>query len=121
MKHWDTLTQAQRIERWENVLRVLRALTPHERREHWSMGTFGYADKCGTVACAAGHCGMDAWFRRRNFRMDIRADGGSDISDVYDFFGQDGAHEIFMNLDPRPVGTVINEVRAYIKQLKVSQ
>lgn len=136
-------TKKQLIERWQNVERVLRELPPHVKRKHFDMATFGYETECGTVACAAGHCGLDPWFRRRGFRMDltnemvwlIEEDLGSRTpihplkeqrlrldwsKSPRDFFGEDGAEKIFYNQVRRPVGQVIREVRAHIKELQSS-
>src|SRR6202020_70353 len=66
------LTREKVIERWENCLRVLQNLTPHQRKRHWNMARFGYKNECGTVACAAGHCGLDTWFRRRGLKLDFK-------------------------------------------------
>src|SRR6267378_1550966 len=74
MKHWDDITPKEQIARWEQVLRVLRGLTKHERKKHFNMGFFGQKTSCGTVACAAGHCGLDPWFRRRGFKLDFIED-----------------------------------------------
>lgn len=124
-------TQKQLVERWENVLRVLRALTPHQRKKHWDMETYGEVTDCGTVACAAGHCGMDPWFRRRGFKatpVDSHPNdflhGGTKVLELSlylpDFFGHAGAHGILWNATRRPVGTVIREVRDHIKWLKAA-
>lgn len=121
MKSFDSITKKQRIERWENVLRVLRALTPHERKKHFDMAWWGRKTDCGTIACAAGHCGMDPWFRKRGFRLSfVKGDEGGEVPSVTDFFGFTGAHDIFLNSNARPVSQVIKEVRAHITQMKVS-
>ena len=126
MKYWDSCTKRERIERWEQCLRVLKNLSPHERRKHWDMRNWGRKTDCGTVACAAGHCGLDPWFRRRGFclipeEMDDSRNASGYFKDeagpIY-FFGPDGTQEIFWNSDPRPVSQVIREVKAYIKELK---
>ncbi len=115
------------IVRWENCLRVLQRLTPHERRNHWDMSFFGRKNACGTVACAAGHCGLDPWFRRRGFTLRFNSEG-QDIMDggiVETFFGYKGTNKIFFNSTHRPVRTVIREVKNHIKWLqqieKISQ
>jgi len=72
MKTWYQINKAQRIERWENALRVLKALTPHERKRHFDMSRWGAKTACGTVACAAGYCGLDPWFRRQGFKMRLK-------------------------------------------------
>lgn len=125
MKTFDECTKEQKIERWENVLRVLRALTPHQRRRHWNMGFFASVTDCGTVACAAGHCAFDPWFRRRGFAMDRKridaeylTDGSNIGYTVPYFFGKEGSDDIFFKTDRRPVREVIKEVLAYIKSLR---
>lgn len=118
-------TNAELIERWEQCLRVLEQMPEHEREKHWDMSDWGNRTPCGTVACAAGHCGMDAWFRDRGFRMDIlKCDCGSpdcynvEISNVNEFFGDEGADHIFCNSRQRPVEAVIEEVKAHIARLR---
>lgn len=133
MKYWTDCTKAQQIERWENVERVLKSLSPHERRKHWDMRNWGVKTECGTVACAAGHCGMDPWFRRRGFQLlpyrntpeeeqidEAGLGGFANEVDPMDFFGYVGCDQIFFRGTPRPVATVIREVRAYIKELKAT-
>lgn len=145
MKNFNDCTQAQKIARWENVLRVLQALTPHQRRKHWDMSNWGVKTDCGTVACAAGHCSLDPWFRRRGFKGKLvvvdRWYGSSDEPElrfddgtltgrfmgyvIEHFFGPSEDDEnnpnqnIFLNEDRRSVGQVIREVKARIKALKV--
>ncbi len=124
-KHFDKITPEERIERWEQARRVLKSLSPHERRKHWNMAFWGEKTACGTVACAAGHCGLDPWFRRRGFQLNFEKSTGSDppefyddISDVDAFFGRRGSERIFYNTKRRPVGKVIREMTAYITELK---
>jgi hypothetical protein len=71
MKTWDECSKKEQIERWENAVRILKSLTPHQRKEHFDMSHWGAKTPCGTVACAAGHCGLDPWFRKRGFKMDF--------------------------------------------------
>jgi len=114
-----SISTTELIERWVNVERVLEAMPQHERQHHWSMGTWGQKTECGTVACAAGHCGMDPWFRDRGFKLDfIGKRTEARISDVDAFFGYEGAHRIFFNSARRSVDTVLEEVRAYIAGLR---
>lgn len=127
-KFWLRCTQKERVARWENVLRVLQKLTPHERRRHWEMNTFGEKTECGTVACAAGHCGLDPWFRRRGFKLEFTShnfDGEKfyegTIIRAADFFGAEGADDIFHNATKRSVSKVIQEVKSHIKRLKTSE
>lgn len=129
MKNFTDITQAQQVERWENVLRVLKALTPHQRKQHWNMGRYLDKTECGTVGCAAGHCSMDPYFRRRGLTLIPQSYGdhaayaqttdGSYFTDkVNAFFGHDGSRYIFFDTQPRPVAQVIKEVRAHIKTLQ---
>ena len=108
------------IERWENAERVLLTMPAHERERHWSMGTWGEINECGTIACAAGHCGLDSWFRERGFKLDFRG-GQSKITPVQTFFGAEGSSRIFMNTTPRPVETVALEVHDYVVELRQLQ
>lgn len=122
MKLFKECSREVRIERWENVVRVLENLTPHQRRRHWDMGNWTRRSDCGTIACAAGHCGMDAWFRRRGFKMgpkDLYNPWSEDLwSSPDDFFGLDGSAKIFYNDTRRSVTEVIEEVKAYVESLK---
>lgn len=96
---WNQCTRVEKIERWRNVLRVLLSLSPHERQRHFAMNTWGEPTPCGTVACAAGHCGMDPWFRARGFIMDPRSDLCFTTLFPYttpeEFFGQTGHDRVF--------------------------
>lgn len=124
--NWAYIPKNARIERWENVARVLRALPEHERQEHWNMGIWGEKTPCGTVACAAGHCGLDPWFRERGFRLDFRKSNympdhwveSLSGSQVTQFFGRDGTDLIFMNDRHRSVDTVIAEVESFLTELR---
>jgi hypothetical protein len=119
--YWDDATRKQRVERWENVVRVLRSLTPHQRKKHFDMSHWGEKTHCGTVACAGGHCSFDPWFRRRGFTAGFDKEGNwTDFQKMspHEFFGKQGAERIFMDCTPRAVGKVIKECLAYIKELK---
>ena len=105
------------IERWSNTERVLIAMPEHERQKHWSMGTWGEINDCGTIACAAGHCGLDPWFRERGFKLNFKG-GQSQITPVQTFFGIEGSSRIFLNATERPVETVTQEVHDYIAELR---
>lgn len=125
MKTWEDATQAEKVERWENVERVLKSLSPHERRNHWNMGNWGEKNECGTIACAAGHCGLDPYFRRRGFKLNFKFDRFDndwitvfDDDDVFEFFGFEGAEQIFLDTTNRRVNVVIREVQKYVKYLK---
>lgn len=52
------------VESWEQALRVLQQMTPHERKNHFDMRSWGHRTDCGTVACLAGHCYLDPWFQK---------------------------------------------------------
>lgn len=106
------------IERWTNVERVLDAMPEHERTHHWNMATWGEKTTCGTVACAAGTCGLDPWFRDRGFKLDFDARGEAEISNVESFFGIEGSKRIFFNSKQRSVETVLGEVREYLGELQ---
>lgn len=121
-QHWGEITPEARVERWENVLRVLKAMPQHEREKHWDMGLWGDRNACGTVACAAGHCGLDPWFRARGFRLDFRKSlviedywiESLNGTQVIEFFGSDGTELIFFNDCPRSVDDVIGEVEEFL-------
>ena len=118
------------IERWQNVERVLTNLPPHEREKHWRMSTWGRTTPCGTIACAAGHCGMDPWFQSQGLRLEPVPEGADDVarfsgrwpgSILPEFFGDIGHNKIFADAWPRMVDTVIEEVRDHIAWLQKQQ
>lgn len=111
------IEQGEMIERWVNAERVLDALPQHDREKHWNMAVWGVQSECGTVACAAGHCGLDPWFRDRGFKLDFN-DGDPVISSVEEFFGREGSTRIFLNCERRSVETVIGEMREHIDELR---
>lgn len=122
--------KVEQIERWENVARVLREMPAHDREHHWNMETFGELTECGTVACAAGHCGLDPWFRARGWALDFepctceacKADPNGNLyqrlPDPRDFFGTLGAEGIFYNSTRRSVEAVLFEVETYLQLLR---
>jgi len=125
IKLFDCLPLTEKIERWENAIRVLKRLTPHERRKHWQMGWWGEKNECGTVACAAGHCALDPWFRRRGLRMDFHYLRRIKVWElefnsgcVGEFFGEEGTRSIFYDGSNRSVACVIREIKHYIRFLK---
>ena len=117
-KRWDDCSQEEQIERWQQVTRVLQNLSQHEKRHHFDMGIWGRKTDCGTVACAAGHCGLDSWFRRRGFALYLTGRNRTRRFDPRGFFGEDGCFEIFLDTRQRPCSAVIKEIKAYIRQLK---
>ena len=133
VKDFNQLTLDAKIERWENVVRVLTELPPHEKRKHFDMANWGVTNECGTVACAAGHCGLDPWFNKQGLKL-LPYDGIENCFledlemsealgefangvDVADFFGTVGSVNIFFNTNKRSVGKVIQECKAHIKYL----
>ena len=125
--HFDLIELPEQIERWQQCERVLVNMPEHEREKHWDMGTFGTKTDCGTVACAAGHCGLDTWFRERGFQLNFAKCTCSNpgcytqqMGDVSAFFGSTGTNRIFMNEKHRPVEKVAEEVRQYIAELKAT-
>jgi hypothetical protein len=126
---WFDATKKQKIDRWEHVLKVLKGLTPHEKKSHFTMATWAEETDCGTVACAAGFCGFDEWFNKRGFQLIFSIKHNQyttpakslDIPTyVIDFFGAVGTRSIFFNTTPRPITEVIREVTSYTKALKES-
>jgi len=128
MRHWFEISDAERIERWQMAWQTLKDLTPHEKRQHFNMATWGEKTECGTIACAAGHCGLNPWFRRRGFQLNFAKVNhphvpgefywDASISSVPDFFGPRGTSGIFHNSRQRPVSEVMREIKDYIKDLK---
>lgn len=131
-----TETQKQ-IERFENLIRVMRSLTKHERRKHFDMNRWGVKTECGTVMCAAGHCMMDPWFKRRGFKAKFLWDDCGSMVPAYKrlvgwtavnqfFFGSsrlefdaagcDPADLVFGT--PQTVGDVIRAAKRRIKLLQ---
>lgn len=131
MKAFGYCTMREKVQRWTEAMRVLRALTPHQRRRHLDMSTFAVKTECGTMACAAGFCALDSWFHRRGFQVRFDATGvmliksvtgrsfGGDFTGPTEaFFGARGTTLIFYRTDPRPVGDIVREIQRYIKELK---
>jgi hypothetical protein len=125
------------IERFEQLIRVLRDLPRHERRKHFNMYNWGVETECGTTACAAGFCGLDPWFRRRGFKLARSFGSPIRIIETKNHHGWDALHEFFgydavmgtlectpesaqVFNDPRTVGEVIRAAQARIKQLKAA-
>lgn len=136
MQTFHQISHAKQIERWEHAYSVLKKMSPHDRREHWDMGNWGVLTECGTVACAAGQCGLDPWFRKRGLKLQFVAwspetrkyEHSNKVSedtsvkstfdsDVQSFFGY-GAENIFYNGTNRPVSVVMQEIKLHIRLLK---
>lgn len=126
---------AQRIERYQQLIRVMRALTPHQRRHHLNMEHWGLKTSCGTVMCAAGFAGSDPWFTRRGFKLVWAthplwpAGGGAGLlyrehrgwDAINQFFGPDAearamSHPVFRT--PDSVTEVIQAAKRQIKFLR---
>jgi hypothetical protein len=121
-KYWEECTRKEQVTRWKNVLRVLKGLTKHQRRDHFDMANLAEKTPCGTAACAAGHSGFDPWFRRRGYAVDFtrtefdaRDEDGVKLLDengkpltgylfdaresklsMTEFFGEEGTNAVFL-------------------------
>ena len=119
VKLWDDLTPAEKVERWEGVERVMKKLTPHQRKKHFDMGTWGEETGCGTVACVAGHCGLDPSFRRQGFRMRVVGYGSRwEIYNPSEFFGMAGYDNIFTNRRVRTYENARAAISEYLEDLR---
>lgn len=67
----STLPIVDAIARWENAARVMDAMDDHTRTKHFNMAFWGKRTHCGTVACLAGHCGFDPWFREHGMAAEF--------------------------------------------------
>jgi hypothetical protein len=123
-----------RIERYRQLIRVMRGLSKHERERHFDMESWGRKTPCGTTMCAAGFCGVDPWFQERGFVFEptyensrnfvVRYRNDSSWYAIEAFFGvlpherAGGApkHRVFML--PKSVNQVIIAARQRIKDLK---
>ena len=120
VKLWDDLTPAEKVKRWEGVERVMKKLTPHQRKHHFYMGSWGYKDDCGTVACVAGHCGLDPSFRRQGFKMITDRWGESfDGPEPLPFFGSTGYFDVFMETSATYSQTRAN-ISRHLKTLRAN-
>src|SRR5437660_12210600 len=55
--------------RFKQLIRVLKALTPHQRKKHFIMSDWTKETSCGTARCAAGYAAVDPWFIRRGSQL----------------------------------------------------
>lgn len=106
------------IERWEQLIRVLRELPAHEKKKHFNMGVWITKTKCGTVACAAGWAGLDPWFRRRGLKVQLDDCTLFPQHQPHTFFDSRGYHLILVNARQRSVGVVIREIKRHVKWLR---
>jgi hypothetical protein len=129
-------TTKEKIQRLKQALRVMTSMSAHVRKHHFDMSYWGQKTSCGTVACLAGHCGLDPWFRRKGFKMDFKEDrneeweGNTQIisvefrdtfpeADPAQFFGDDIEDQIFTRMGSYV--EVKKRVVAAIKQLEAGQ
>lgn len=84
-KHWDKVGLPEQIKRVEQLERVLNDMTPHERKRHFDMSSWGYQNACGTVGCAAGQAAFDPWFRRRGFKLELNGGATDDDEQTMSF------------------------------------
>lgn len=130
---WDDASPEERILRWKKGIEYLESLEPHERTKHFRMDFWGYKNKCGTVACAAGHLGLFKWFRDRGLRLKVAPSARVALADDWtasdswpeldpdEFFGTYGADAIFYNGDKRTMKRVIAEMQGYLFKLKLAK
>lgn len=120
---WHSVTHEERVARWENALRVLDNMNEHERKKHFDMSTWGVNTACGTVACLAGHCGLDPWFQERGLvlRLGKRGTICEDFGDMANrLFGTDGMRRIFVD-GASNYDILKREVEDFIVRLKMGQ
>ena len=115
---------ASYVERWEQGLRVVLDIPPDERDERLNMAVWGYQTACGTVACFAGHCSLDDWFRKQGYTSDFEENPDSGVPELYftgvlpkRFFGSVGHYDILMAKD-LSYDELIDAVREHIAYLK---
>jgi hypothetical protein len=131
---------AKYIERFEQLIRVLQDLPPHEKRKHFNIREWAEQTDCGTTCCAAGFAGLDSWFRRRGFKLtkpkhigglgNIGFKGNVGWEALHEFFGLGEPKRdlhgdaIFSEVsapifaEPASVAQVIKAAKARIKELK---
>jgi hypothetical protein len=114
----EDVTQDQYIERWEQALRVLESMDEHTRTKHFDMWAWGSVTSCGTVACAAGHCALDPWFRERGL-IGVLDDYSMTFTDLqpYEFFGRGGTYAVFHAYESS-YDEVLGYVREHIAHLR---
>lgn len=109
------------IERWQQILRMLQEMPKHERKKHLDMRIWAEKTDCGTVGCVAGHAGLDAWFRKRGFKLIWRKLEGTwwpsfPVGDAY-FFGYAGHTDVFMATQST-YSEVVRLTKSHIKLLE---
>lgn len=141
VKLWPDLTDAEKLERWEQVEQVMLNMPEHERTQHFDMGTWGTHTDCGTVACVAGHCGLNPGFIAQGFELVSQVipgyfNGGGYVLEHItldfsiqpeDFFGTRGDMKVFTQIgNPKPLSAVtfdeaLGSVRKYILELRTGE
>jgi len=111
-KPFKVISPKERLKRWQQVQRVMEGLTRHERKHHFNIHHWIQYTDCGTVACIAGHCGLDPWFRKRGLITSMEMS-----KKVLSFFGAYGYWGIFSNFSLDTYGKAIREIRKYVKVL----
>lgn len=120
---WNDATDAEKVLRVEKAIETLASMTLHEQRNHFDMSDWVYKNDCGTIACAAGQCAIQPWFRRRGFVFSIRDAG---FTNMYPntFFGDELYDQVFVsqkftNLSGREAHkAVLKAIRLYLVKLK---
>ena len=119
VKFWDELTPKQKVIRWASAVRCIENLTPHERKHHFDMGDWIQETECGTVGCAAGHCGLDPNIRKQGFAWQWKKEIFNSFFsiDPRDFYGDDATDSIFLGPESE-YKHVLKEMKLYLKKLQ---
>lgn len=118
MKNFEDCSKTEKVKRWEEVIRVLRGLTRHQRAKHWNMENYLEETECGTAGCAAGYSSLDPWFQKRGVKGKLVNGYWEYHGPNWDDFWGSGAEFIFQDTTPRSVGKVIREIQAHIKEIR---
>lgn len=115
------------IERYQQLIRVMDALPPHERELHFNMREWSVETDCGTTMCAAGFCGMDSWFRSQGFSLE-KGFSGKPVPQYRGesgWFALDGFFKKKLNIsvnhvfeDPNSVDEVIAAAKKQINRIR---
>ena len=74
-------------ERLQQAKRVIEGLPEHQREKLFDIAVFAVESEWGTIACIAGHCGLDPWFQELGFFTDTRGTFGEVSISPGEFFG----------------------------------
>ncbi|MGH2613168.1 MAG: hypothetical protein ACRDFB_09015, partial [Rhabdochlamydiaceae bacterium] len=107
----------------EHALKVMTNMTPHQRKKHFNMSEWGKRTDCGTVACLAGHCSLDPWFRKQGFKGSFdEVYGELDFFNIEPpiFFGSKVYNDILTNRSFTEYGhgSYVNVKKAVVKVIK---